>query len=300
MLVIVKLMGGLGNQLFQYAMGRRLALQRQATLRLDLSFLGDTSDNIHTLRSYELGLFPGLGAAPLSADETYQLERTTHLPYRLYNKARHSLGLVPAFQYVGEGEYFTPNSSVVAGGPPAHLLHLDGYWQNERYFADIASTLRQELAFAPLADVRNQAVAKQMQRSPRPTVSLHVRRGDYAQFTAFGMCSVAYYERALAYMHQHLADPIFFVFSDDIAWVRENLRLPSGTEFIDWNQGPASHHDIHLMSLCQHHVIANSSFSWWGAWLNPKPDKLVVSPKHWMAAPLVAADRVVPEAWLKL
>jgi hypothetical protein len=299
MLVITKLMGGLGNQLFQYAMGRRLALRRYASLDLDLSFLHDSSLAIHTPRDYELGIFPNLAAAPLRVNEA-RLVQTTQLPYRLYNKMRRVLGLAPAFLYLGEGEYFTPNAIVLAGGPSAQLLHLEGYWQNECYFADIAAILRQELVFAPFADELNQAIAQRIQHSSRPTVSVHVRRGDYAQFTAFGMCSVDYYERALIYMQQHLVEPVFFVFSDDISWARENLPLPATTEFVDWNQGATSYRDMQLMSLCHNHVIANSSFSWWGAWLNPRPDKLVVAPQIWMAAPRVMTERVVPATWVRL
>lgn len=300
MLVIIKIMGGLGNQLFEYAMARRLALRRNAELRLDLSPLTDKKDSTHTPRHYGLGLFPALHGQPLAAAAATQLERTTQPAYRLYNKVRRLLGLTPAFLYIGEGGFFSPNQEVLAGGPPAQLLYLEGYWQNEQYFADIAPLLRQELAFPAFTEARNQQVAQRMQHSPRPTVSLHVRRGDYAQFTAFGMCSVEYYERALAYMQQHLSEPVFFVFSDDIAWARAHLPLPATTEFIDWNQGADSYRDMQLMSLCQHHIIANSSFSWWGAWLNSNPAKLVVCPTVWMAAPIVHTEQVVPASWVKL
>lgn len=299
MLVIIKIMGGLGNQLFQYAMGRQLALRRGAPARLDLAFFNDRSPIAHTLRPYELAVFTNLAIPPLDASEGQQLARTKQLLYRLYNKARLILGLTPAFLYLGEGEYFRPNPLVLAGGGLAHLLQVEGYWQNEAYFIDVASTLRQELAFPPFTDSRNQAVAEQLCTSSRPTVSVHVRRGDYAQNPAFGMCSVDYYERALDYMQQ-LSKPLFFVFSDDIDWARENLPLPADTTYIDWNTGDNSYRDMHLMSLCQHQIIANSSFSWWGAWLNANPKKLIVCPSIWMAKPIVLTERVVPAAWVKL
>jgi hypothetical protein len=300
MLVVIKIMGGLGNQLFEYAMARRLALHRKATLRFDLSLLTDKRDATHTHRYYSLGLFPELGGAPLNTVDEQHIARTTHILYRLYNKARRLLRLSPAFLYLGEGEFFTPNTTVLNGGPPAELLYLEGYWQNEQYFADIASIIRQELAFPPFIDVQNQTAARLIEQSSRPTVSIHVRRGDYNQFTSFGMCSIDYYERALAYMQQQLREPTFFVFSDDITWARENLPLPVDTTYIDWNQGADSYHDMHLMSLCHNHIIANSSFSWWGAWLNPSPTKLVVAPQVWMDNPRVITERVVPATWVRL
>jgi len=299
-MVVVKIMGGLGNQLFQYAMGRQLASRRKDTARLDISFFDDKLPTAHTLRPYELGVFQNLTIKPLSASEQQQLARTLQLPYKVYNKARRLLGLSPAFLYLGEGENFSANQQVLAGGPPAELLQVEGYWQNERYFADVKDALREELVFIPFTDERNLAVARQLQKPARPTVSVHVRRGDYAQNPAFGMCSADYYERALGHVRQHLADPAFFIFSDDIAWARENLPLPADTTFIDWNRGPNSYCDMHLMSLCQHQIIANSSFSWWGAWLNTNPAKLVVCPATWMATPVVPTERVVPAAWVCL
>jgi hypothetical protein len=300
MLVVIKIMGGLGNQLFQYAMGRQLALRRGVPARLDITFFNDKSPATHTLRPYELGIFSNLAIQSLNAAESQQLARTEQLPYRLYNKVRRMLRLSPAFLYLGEGEYFRPNPLVLEGGPPAHLLQVEGYWQNEAYFTDVAVTLRQELAFPIFTDSRNQAVAEQLRTSMQPTVSVHVRRGDYAQYPAFGMCSVDYYERALTYMQQQVAKPAFFVFSDDIAWARENLPLPADTTYIDWNKGTDSYRDMHLMSLCQNHIIANSSFSWWGAWLNPRPTKLVVAPQVWMANPRIMTELVVPAAWICL
>jgi hypothetical protein len=300
MLVVIKIMGGLGNQLFQYAMARRLSLRRKATLHLDLSLLADKRDATHTHRYYGLGLFPALKGRPLDAVSEQQVVHTTQPLYRLYNKVRRLLGLSPAFLYIGEGESFSPNATVLDDGPLAELLYLEGYWQNEQYFADIAPTLRQELAFPPFKDSKNQAVAQLIARSNQPTVSVHVRRGDYAQFKSFGMCSVDYYERALAYVQQQLGESNFFVFSDDIDWARKNLPLPVNTTYIDWNQGADSYRDMHLMSLCHNHIIANSSFSWWGAWLNPHLAKVVVAPQVWMADPQVMSERVVPLSWVLL
>lgn len=120
------------------------------------------------------------------------------------------------------------------------------------------------------------------------SVSLHVRRGDYVRNSrtnaTHGVCSIEYYQSAIEYILERVKHPILYVFSDDIEWVKQNLRTHLPTEYIDHNQGAASHFDMRLMSLCRHHVIANSSFSWWGAWLNPDPNKIVIAPRKWFAA----------------
>jgi len=300
MLVVSKLIGGLGNQLFQYAAARALAERLHSSLVLDTEELLDHTNTTITPRHYELGVFPALAAAPILPAVTATIARYRSQPlFRTANKMRKLLGLRPAYVELGEGGAFNFNAPVASYHTPAELVYLDGYWQNERYFASIASLLRQELTLPPFTDGRNLPASQQIAAAGAHAVSVHVRRGDYLQFADHGLCSVDYYIRALAVVAQTIPSPIFFVFSDDIDWVRAHIPLPATATFIDWNQGPASYHDFHLMSQCRHHIIANSSFSWWGAWLNPHADKLVISPRNWMGNPTVSADRVVPAAWHK-
>jgi hypothetical protein len=301
MLVISKLIGGLGNQLFQYATGRALAHRLGSSLALETAELLDHRNTAITPRHYELGVFPALAAAPVALAVSAAMHQYRTRPlFRAVNKARKALGHRPAYVELGEGGAFNFNATVAEYHTPAGLIYLDGYWQNERYFESIAPLLRQELVLPIFADVSNQQVSKQIVGAGVHAVSVHVRRGDYLQFEGHGLCSVDYYVRALDTIAEVVAEPIFFVFSDDIDWVRANIPLPATATFIYWNQGPASYHDLHLMSQCRHHIIANSSFSWWGAWLNPHTDKHVISPRNWMGNPTVTADRVVPTSWRKL
>jgi hypothetical protein len=118
-------------------------------------------------------------------------------------------------------------------------------------------------------------------------VSLHVRRGDYVHNSTnaatYEVCSLDYYRASIRHMAERIQQPKFFIFSDDIAWVKNNLKIDFPHHYVDCNHGEESYNDMRLMSLCQHHIIANSSFSWWGAWLNPNREKIVIAPKNWFA-----------------
>ena len=154
-----------------------------------------------------------------------------------------------------------------------------GYWQSAAYFAALEPQIRSAFAFAPFAQHRSEEAAAQM--AAAPSVSLHIRRGDYLNHDdVYGnICTPAYYEQAIALIQKQVPQAHFFFFSDDPQWVREHFSLPNMT-LVDWNTAQNGYDDMHLMSLCKHNIIANSSFSWWGAWLNANPQKIVVCPGY--------------------
>jgi len=174
-----------------------------------------------------------------------------------------------------------------------------GTWQSEKYFQGAEQEVREALTFKEnlLNDKTRQLKEKLAQCE---SVSLHVRRDDYLSShyaKGFGgICTLPYYKAAVDYIKEHVAIPIFFVFSDDIDWCRVNLDIPNAV-FVDWNKGKESWQDLFLMSKCHHNIIANSSFSWWGAWLNSNPNKIVVAPKTWWNG---IKDDVVPDNWIRL
>src|SRR5262245_48269614 len=137
-----------------------------------------------------------------------------------------------------------------------------------------------------------------------PSVSLHVRRGDYVRDPALnrihGTCSLEYYADAIDYVAQRVPGARFFVFSDDLRWVEHNLPIRHPVEYVRHNTGQQGHEDIRLMSHCQHHIIANSGFSWWGAWLDPRPEKIVCAPARWFADDRYDTRDVIPASWVKL
>jgi hypothetical protein len=179
--------------------------------------------------------------------------------------------------------------------------YLSGYWQSEKYFADAAQQIRADFTFRLPLEGGNAELAGQM--SHAASVSLHVRRGDYASnpktSATHGLCSLEYYRAAIRHVAERVPQPRFFVFSDDIAWVQANLNIEFPCVHVQHNRGAESYNDMRLMSLCRHHIIANSSFSWWGAWLNQGTDKIVVAPQQWFARQTDVRD-LFPAGWVTL
>jgi len=181
-------------------------------------------------------------------------------------------------------------------------VHLHGYWQSEKYFKDIRETILED--FTPIRPLRgrNQKVLDEIGSSS--SISVHVRRGDYVidpQTNKFhGICGPEYYKKAVEIIAKKVKSPVFYFFSDDIDWVKNNLRTKFKNVYVDWNQGDQSFVDMQLMSHCRHHILANSSFSWWGAWLNRNPHKIVVAPERWFQERSLDTRDLIPEGWLKI
>ncbi len=283
--VEVVLRGGLGNQMFQYAIGRSLSI------RLGLSLLIDSSRlrvDVPVARSYDLGCFRLSG---------HRTRSRPSLVFRAGDKLQRTMN-----SYCRGSPYlikertlqFEPEVLKVDGP-----CRLEGYWQSERYFESISDQLRSEFAILPAPDARSAECADRMQRVN--SVGLHIRRGDYvthADCSAFhGTCPAEYYDAALRFFQSRFGPKVeLFVFSDDMKWTRENIRFPVATTYVDWN-ADRNYEDLRLMSSCSALAIANSAFSWWAGWINPDPEKLVVAPKRWFRAPGVFSD--LPESpWL--
>ena len=288
-MIVVKMCGGLGNQLFQYAAGRRLADIRQTELVLDLVWYARTPPT-DTPRTYELVNYP-VRARPATAGEALWcrlhdgrlLRRMPFLPRRWRHWRERSFKFDPLVLEL-------PNNT-----------YLDGYWQSPHYFDDAADLIRADMTPLVPLGLQDEKIAALIETVD--AVSVHVRRGDYVTnltaATAHGQCSIDYYKNALAYISTHVAKPHFFVFSDDPTWTRENLPLSGTATFVEHN-GPASaFQDLRLMAMCKHQITANSSFSWWGAWLNPRSDKIVITPKQWFADPR-NTDTLTPHDWARL
>ncbi|HVN40475.1 MAG TPA: alpha-1,2-fucosyltransferase [Myxococcota bacterium] len=290
-MIVTRISGGLGNQMFQYAAGRRLALARATGLLLDLSPLDDP--RVATPRCYELHAFPIRAAIASAAELEAIAPRRDSLAARIARRAcgaRRSAATERHF-------HFDPE---VLDLPDGSCLH--GYWQSERYFADVADDVRRELTVERPATGRNAELLERIDACN--AVSVHVRRGDYVSLppvrATHGVCPLDYYERAARTLAERVADPVFFVFSDDPDWVRDHLRLDGEMVQVDHNRPEAGSEDMRLMSRCAHHVIANSTFSWWGAWLDPRPEKIVVAPRRWFEDGDRDTSDLVPAGWIRL
>ena len=180
-------------------------------------------------------------------------------------------------------------------------VYLDGYWQSEKYFAEITNILRKDLCLRDPLHPINADYAQQIRSNK--AVSLHIRRGDYLEpnySKVFYHCDEAYYRNAMDLILRNYPDAHFFVFSDDLEWAKQNLAVYSKISYIENNSLKRDWEFIYLMSLCQHHIIANSSFSWWGAWLNENPDKMVIAPQKWFISPQKNTADLIPSTWVRL
>lgn len=155
-----------------------------------------------------------------------------------------------------------------------------GYWQDERYFLDIEDEIRKAFTFRNI-DAKNRQLGDEMENAQ--SVSLHIRRGDYLKCPGLQICTPSYYDNAIKYIKEHVENPLFYVFSDDLEW-SEKFMIECGVNFrlVSHNRGRDSYKDMYLMTRCQHNIIANSSFSWWGAWLGKQEGKIVVCPNEWV------------------
>ncbi len=278
--------------MFQYAAARALALRHQTNLLAD-----SRSFRTYDLHSYLIDRF---GTVMSEADET-NLNGTVLPPekrsvfasswWALRNRGRLTYFRERGLEYDPGFESLSDNT------------YMQGYWQSEKYFRHIAPQLRGELTRPEPVDDANRKVLNEI--ASEMAVSLHIRRGDYVSdpktMKVHGTCSLEYYQEAA----RHIADqaqtpPTFFVFSDDPEWTRENLKLPFPMRFVSHNSVADPWPDLRLMSACRHHVIANSSFSWWGAWLNPCPDKTVVACRRWFADPGKNDRDLVPGDWIRV
>ncbi|MCB0764671.1 MAG: alpha-1,2-fucosyltransferase [Flavobacteriales bacterium] len=292
-LVITRLMGGLGNQMFQYAAGYALSRRWNVPLFVDPGFLDARPPGMNwTPRELELDVLK----APLSFPTDQQVRsyrreldvRAVRVAHRYFPRVFRSRC------FVERGPGFDP--AFLRIKPP---IYLEGFWQNEAYFRGVANELRAcfEPKGSPTASVRRTLEDIRTLRS----ASVHVRRGDYvlnAEASAFhGTCSPAYYQDASRWLVREHGVEHFHVFSDDPDWARKNLSLGRPTTFVDPGIGKDAHWDMYLMAHCTHHIIANSSFSWWGAWLDPHPDKVVVAPNIWYQGNATPSSHFIPSSW---
>ncbi len=299
-MVFVKLMGGLGNQMFQYAAGLALARRTGASLRLDTSLLANGSGETRGgRRTFELHRFR-ISAKVASPTE---LAEATGRPAAGWRGRvlglRRRAGLASAQPPVLRERHFHFDPLFLDA--PGHVC-LVGYWQSARYFEAVRNVLPREFEVKSGLAGKNREVADLIRSVP--SVSVHVRRGDYlsreSTYLVHGVCERAYYEECFREMERRVPGAAFFVFSDDVAWVRDHLGLPARTTVIDHNPPEMAHEDMRLMSMCRHNIIANSSFSWWGAWLNANPGKVVLAPRRWFLDPSFDTSDLLPEGWIRV
>ncbi len=294
-MIVVRVMGGLGNQMFQDAAGLRLARVRRVELKLDLSYY-ERPPRGSTPRKFELDRL-NISAPVAIPEEIGRFTRDPTGGHRWWRLVPRLLG-ASGPRWIREGTMrFDPR---VLRAP--RNAYMDGYWQSERYFRDAGDRVRSEFTFRDPLEGKSREIADRI--GSCESVSLHVRRGDYVSHSRVaarhGACPLEYYRRAAAEIAGRVGRPEFFVFSDDAKWARDNVQTGFPSTFVDHNDPEHGFEDMHLMSLCRHHVIANSSFSWWGAWLSRPLNRIVIGPRRWFADSESASADLLPTDWLRL
>lgn len=276
---LIKMTGGLGNQMFVYAFYLRMK-KAFPEVRIDLS------DMMHYHAHYGYEMHHVFALPPTEFCINQPLKKVIEF---LFFKKVYERYLPKDGQPVWQRSWRWP------------LIYFKGFWQNERYFADIEDEVRHTFTFdAAQANDRTLRTAAEMDKDEH-AVSLHVRRGDYMlpkfYASAGSVCGLPYYNNAVAEMLRRDPEAHFYVFSDDIEWVKANLPLQHA-DYVDWNTGEDSWQDMMLMSHCRHNIICNSTFSWWGAWLNGHKNKVVIAPNHWSAGD--TNPEILPAEWVKV
>ncbi len=290
-MIVVELQGGLGNQMFQYALGRHLSLLHKAPLYLDTAFLMDRSPRENfTFRDFDLDIFNiEASIAPKKTAKKYGQNKP------VLNKITNRLFKPSPLEFIGEKKFsFTPSVLELPSN-----VYLNGYWQSEKYFEAIAPIIRQDFTIKdplPAAIVQLQTTM-----AHQNAVCLHVRRGDFVHVPMHGTLGMEYYGKAAALIAEKVTDPIFYIFSDDIEWCKKNIELAYPIVFIEEAlAAEKARGHFSLMRHCKHFIIPNSSFAWWAAWLSDHPSKIVVAPKTWFHNSNFDTQDILPTNWITL
>jgi hypothetical protein len=280
-MLVVRLHGGLGNQMFQYAIGRHLSLKTKQRLRFEIGM-----HNPSHLGEFDLDRFNIAGTvAPriegaLLWRPPVRLLMAGHFPQRWSRFHR---------IYIQQKNDFYHDVLNIRGS-----AYLVGWWQDERYFSESADVLRNDFTLKEPPSGANERLLDAIRA--RASIAVHVRRGDYVMDPAvarhYAICDLDYYRTAWSRMKELVPDGHYFIFSDDIAWCKENLGFLDQVIFCETNSPEQRHEDLRLMTQCKHFIIANSSFSWWGAWLSQGSGKVVIAPAKWTG--------MFPPGWLRV
>ncbi len=273
-MIIIQLLGGLGNQMFQYAAAKALSLEKKQQLVIDT-----TAFDTYKLHQFGLNTF----ATKLKF-------------YNFISKSRAKLnkffGNFTAYkekQFNYNADFFDQKTTTI---------YLEGYFQSELYFKKYENEIRAD--FEITAPLKEKTIALIHKMKHENAVSIHIRRGDYLQHDIHNTDKTEYYALATQYIETKISNPIYYLFSDDMSWVKDNFKTNFETHYVDFNDAATNYEDLKLMSSCKHNIIANSSFSWWSAWLNANPNKIVIAPQKWFNDKSRDYSNVLPENWIKL
>jgi len=296
--ITVNIIGGLGNQMFQYAFAYSVSRKLNQSFALDIS---DFETYWHPYKPntcwhpYQLNVFQ------IEGDESIPCE-IKFKKRNLFNRVIKKIKIVKS-KFLVKGYYQERHHHFdkdVFG--IRNDVYFIGYWQSESYFKEYKSELLKKFTLKKPLCSKAQAYKEAI--LSKNTASLHVRRGDYANNKSInnfhGVCSLEYYQKAVKYITYSFPEICFYIFSDDLDWAKTNFNFIKNKIFVESNGDIPNYEEMHLMSLCKHNIIANSSFSWWGAWLNKNDEKIVIAPEKWFNDTLYDTTDIAPKGWVRL
>ena len=288
-MIIVHIIGGLGNQMFQYAFGYAMAKRKNTSLFMDISGFDS-----YELRQYELNKFKIHGRFATKKEISKLKYKDESFFEKILRKMK-GIALPYADTFYQEAHFhfdtgvFDTNTNT----------YFEGYWQSEKYFIECKEELLEQ--FTPKSQLHPDVLKLKQNIESTESVSLHIRRGDYVTnahtSSVHGTCSLDYYQQAVALLEKKIDNPCFYIFSDDLMWAKDHLGFIQNIVFIEFGDDVLDYEEMYLMSQCKHNIIANSSFSWWGAWLNRNQDKTVIAPKAWFQTDLYNTKDLFPSSW---
>lgn len=294
-MITIQLLGGLGNQLFQYALGLKLSKFKNTTFKIDISHFSEPRSvsyykSIGIVREYALSHFNVKGEyADKNEIERYFSKKLIH---RTIQKA------IPYYKRkVIKERYFHFDSNIFKVSKDSYLI---GYWQSEKYFKDIEDIIRKNFTFKYISGNSGDLINKINNTN---SVCVFVRRGEYVRVPHIGekhgFCTLDYYKKAIDYISERVNKPNFFVFSDDIPWCQKNIVISQPCSVISHKYAGEQYVNyFYLMTLCKNFIISNSTYGWWAAWLNTNPDKIVIAPEKWFNNKSINTKDLIPESWV--
>lgn len=288
-MIIQKIIWWLWNQMFQYAYIKALSLKNKTEFQIDIN-----SFKKYKLHKYCLDFF--------SIENKYSNKNKIPFYEKINWNNKYIVFLKIILKKINKKHYTEKQFNFDQEFLNIKSWYIEWYFQTEKYFIDFENEIRKDFEFIIDPSKKNKKTIELINNCN--SVSLHIRRWDYitnSNANSFHWtCNLEYYNKAIDIINKKIDNPIYFLFSDDIEWVKENLKIKSKSYYIDWNDSDNNYEDMRLMSLCKHNIIANSSFSWWWAWLNKNKEKIVIAPNKWFRNKDINYSDIVPGSWLKI
>lgn len=298
-MIYVNLKGGLGNQMFEYAFALSLKERLKDEVCIDMSGISNKTHNIYSLNHFNIGEVKTVEYSALPRSKRICLRIINSILCRVNNsfgpRARYNIEKKYQKIFNKFGIYICVDGYVETFKTKSKIKYADGYFQSEKYFNNIGEKIKQVFTVKDEMLDTNKKIYNKIKKSN--SVCVHIRRGDYTQISNHLVCTIDYYKKAMDVINKKVSNAEFFIFSDDIPWVKENIDFKYKVNFVEGNN--PNYEELRLMYSCKHFIISNSSFSWWAQYLSTNNDKVVVAPSKWFNNPDQRSD-IMQENWIKI